>query len=69
MSADLLLPVIFFLLGAVSGFAAYRLSSARRKGRSQDARLARIATMLAYGWLALSALLAAWAAWRMTGQD
>lgn len=69
MTRDLLLTGIFFLLGAVSGFAAYRLSSARRKGRSQDARLGRIATVLAYGWLALSALIAAWAAWRMTGQD
>ncbi len=63
------LPLAFFLLGALSGFAAYRLSSDRRKGRPQDAALARIATLLAYAWLALAALLAAWAAWRMTGQE
>jgi hypothetical protein len=57
-----LLPFIFFLLGAVSGFIAYRLSSDRRKGRRQGAALVRIATMLAYAWFALSALLFAWAA-------
>lgn|GEM_PF-3286445 len=68
MSSDLLLPGLFFLLGALSGFAAYRLASARRKGRPQSAGLTRIATVLAYAWFALSALLAAWAAWRLTGQ-
>jgi hypothetical protein len=62
VSAEVLLPGIFFLLGAVSGFAAYRLASARRKGRPQSAALARIATVLAYTWFALSALLFAWAA-------
>ena len=58
----MLLPFVFFLLGAVSGFAAYRLASARRKGRPQSPALVRIATALAYGWFALSALLFAWAA-------
>jgi hypothetical protein len=64
----LLLPGVFFLLGAVSGFAAYRLASERRRGRPRSPALARIATLLAYAWFALSALLAAWAAWRMSGQ-
>lgn len=62
MSAELLLPGIFFVLGAFSGFAAYRLASLRKKGRPQNAILERIATVLAYAWLALSALLLAWAA-------
>lgn len=61
----MLLPLVFFLLGAVSGFAAYRLSSARRRGRPQSAGLVRIATVLAYTWFALSALLFAWAAWQL----
>ena len=68
MSADLLMPVVFFLLGAASGFAAYRLASARRRGRPGNPALVRLATLLAYAWFALSAALAAWAAWRMTGQ-
>ena len=61
----MLLPLVFFLLGAVSGFAAYRLSSARRRGRPQSAALLRIATVLAYAWFALSASLFAWAAWQL----
>jgi len=63
----MLLTGIFFLLGAVSGFIAYRLASARKKGRPQSAALVRAATMLACGWFALSALLFAWAAWRIAG--
>lgn len=65
MSAELLLPGIFFLLGAVSGFAAYRLASLRKKGRPPRPAFVRIATVLAYAWLALSALLFAWALWRI----
>jgi hypothetical protein len=61
----MLLPLVFCLLGAVSGFAAYRLSSARRRGRPQSPVLVRIATVLAYTWFALSALLFAWAAWQL----
>jgi hypothetical protein len=64
----MLLPLLFFLLGAVSGFAAYRLASARRRGRPQSAALVRIATVLAYAWFALSALLFVWAASRVAGQ-
>ena len=68
MSAELLLPASFFLLGTVSGFAAFRLGSAQRKGRPQSAALVRIATILACSWFALSALLFAFAAWLMAGQ-
>ena len=64
----MLLPIVFFLLGALSGFTAYRLASDRRRGRVRSAALVRIATLLAYAWLALSALLFAWAAWRVAGQ-
>lgn len=67
LSARMLLPFVFFLLGAVSGFAAYRLASARRRGRPQSPALVRIATVLAYAWFALSALLLAWAIWRLAG--
>ena len=61
----MVLPLVFFLLGGLSGFAAYRLASARKRGRTADPRLVRAATLLAYMWLALSALLFAWAASNM----
>lgn len=64
----MLLPLAFFLLGVLSGFAAYRLASARRRGRPGSTALIRIATLLAYAWFALSALLFAWAAWRIAGE-
>ncbi|MEA3041664.1 MAG: hypothetical protein QOC65_1153 [Sphingomonadales bacterium] len=64
----MLLPLAFFLLGAVSGFAAYRLAGARRRDRPRSAALIRTATLLAYAWFALSALLFAWAAWRIAGE-
>ena len=57
----MLLPLAFFLLGAVSSFTAYRLASNRRRARADDPRLVRVATLLAYMWLALSALLFGWA--------
>jgi predicted permease len=60
----MLLPLLFFLLGAASGFALFRLASARRLGRPQSAGLMRLATVLAFTWFVLSALLFAWAAWR-----
>jgi hypothetical protein len=60
----LLLPGIFFLLGAASGFAIYRLGSQSRRGKAQSPTLRRLATVLAFGWFALSALLIGWAAWR-----
>ena len=63
----MLLPLVFFLLGAVSGFTAYRLASARKRGRPQSPVLVRIATILAYAWFALSALLFVWAAVQLTG--
>ena len=61
----MLLPFVFFLLGALSGFTAYRLSIAKKKGRPQSPALVRIATLLAYAWFALSALLFGWALWRL----
>ena len=66
MNAEqVLLPSVFFLLGTLSGFTAYHLRSARRRGRVESATLVRIATLLAYGWLTLSVLLFAWAAARL----
>jgi hypothetical protein len=64
----MLVPLVFFMLGALSGFAAYRLGSARRRGGIPAPALVRVATLLAYAWFALSALLFAWAAWRLAGQ-
>ena len=58
----MVLPLLFFLLGAASGFAAFRLASARRRGRPQSTALVRLATILAFTWFALSAMLFAWAA-------
>ncbi|HYG31127.1 MAG TPA: hypothetical protein VD887_13055 [Allosphingosinicella sp.] len=64
----MLLPLTFFLLGTVSGFAAYRLRTAQRRDRPRSPALIRIATLLAYAWFALSALLFAWAMWRIAGE-
>lgn len=61
----MLLPAAIFLLAFLSGFAAYRLGRARRTGEAASAALVRTGTMLAYAWLALSALLFAWAAARI----
>jgi predicted permease len=60
----MLLTFLFVLLGAASGFAIYRLGSQSRRGRAQSPALRRLATILAFGWFALSALLIGWAAWR-----
>ncbi|HEX8654723.1 MAG TPA: hypothetical protein VF693_05830 [Allosphingosinicella sp.] len=64
----MLLPLTFFLLGTISGFAAYRLAAARRRGGVRSPALIRVAMLLAYAWFALSALLFAWAAWRIAGE-
>jgi hypothetical protein len=61
----MLLPAAFFLLAFLSGVAAYRLGRARRSGEAASAALVRAGTLLAYAWLALSALLFAWAAARL----
>lgn len=63
----MLLQAAVFLLALTSGFAVYRLGRARRSGERPAAALVRAATLLAYAWLALSALLFAWAAARMLG--
>ena len=60
------LTIAVFLIAFVSGVAAYRLGRSRSFGRGASPGLVRLATVLAYAWLALSALLFAWAAWRMT---
>lgn len=61
----MLLPAAIFLLALLSGFTAYRLGRARRTGEAASAALLRAGTLLAYAWLALSALLFAWAAARL----
>ena len=61
----MLLTAVFFLLGALSGFTLYRLASARKRGAARSPLLVRFATVLAFAWLALSALLFAWAAWQL----
>lgn len=60
------LPLIVFAMAAVSGFLAFRLGRARRGGPPVNPGLARLAVLLACAWLALSALLFAWATYRMT---
>lgn len=61
----MLLQATIFLLAVLSGFTAYRLGKARRTGDPAAPALVRIGTLLAYAWLALSALLFAWAAARL----
>jgi hypothetical protein len=63
----MLLPVTVFLLATLSGGAFYRLRRARRAGERPAEVLVRTGTLLAHAWLALSALLFAWAAARMLG--
>jgi hypothetical protein len=59
------LAVAVFLLAFLSGVTAYRLGRSRRTGEAAHPALVRTGTLLAYAWLALSALLFAWAAVRM----
>lgn len=61
----MLLPAAIFLLATLSGFTAYRLGRARRTGEPAPPALVRTGTLLAYAWLALSALLFAWALARL----
>lgn len=62
----MLLSLAVFVIAFVWGVAAYRLGRSRRFGTCASPALVRMGTVLAYAWLALSALLFAWAAWRMT---
>jgi hypothetical protein len=61
----MLLELAVFLLALLSGITAYRLGRGRRTGEAAHPALVRTGTMLAYAWLALSALLFAWAAARI----
>jgi hypothetical protein len=61
----MLLTAAIVLLSAVSGFTVYRLGRGRRNGARSNPALVRAGTLLAYCWLALSALLFAWAAARL----
>ena len=63
----MLLQASIFAIALVSGFAAYRLAGSRRARTRPGPALVRTATLLAWFWLALSALLFAWAAARMLG--
>jgi hypothetical protein len=62
----MILAGIVFVMAAISGFAAVRLGQARRGGAPASPGLARLAFILAYAWLTLSALLFAWATYRLT---
>ena len=61
----MLLQIAIFLLALLSGFIAFRLGRARKAGDAPPPVLLRAGTLLAYAWLALSALLFAWAAARL----
>jgi uncharacterized membrane protein (UPF0136 family) len=61
----MLLEAAIFLLALLSGATAYRLGRSRKRGEPAPPALVRVGTLLAYAWLALSALLFAWAAARM----
>ncbi|HEY0014572.1 MAG TPA: hypothetical protein VGB79_17150 [Allosphingosinicella sp.] len=60
-----MLEATVFLLAVLSGVTAYRLGRSRTTGEPPHPALVRTGTLLAYAWLALSALLFAWAAARM----
>jgi hypothetical protein len=60
-----MLEATVFLLAVLSGVTAYRLGRSRRTGEPAHPALIRTGTLLAYAWLALSALLFAWAAARL----
>lgn len=61
----MLLQAAIFLLALLSGVTAYRLGRARKYGEAAAPALVKAGTLLAYSWLALSALLFAWAAVRL----
>jgi hypothetical protein len=54
-----------FLIAFLSGAAAYRLGRSRRMAAPQNPGLRSLAIVLTWFWLALSALLFAWAAARL----
>lgn len=58
------LTAAIFLVALLSGFAFYHLRRASRRGDRAGPMLQRAGTVLAWFWLALSALLFAWAAAR-----
>jgi len=60
-----MLELTVFLLAILSGVTAYRLGRSRKTGDPAHPGLVRVGTLLAYAWLALSALLFAWAAARV----
>jgi hypothetical protein len=60
-----MLELTVFLLAMLSGVTAYRLGRSRRAGVPPHPALVRAGTLLAYAWLAFSALLFAWAAARI----
>ena len=60
-----MLELTVFLLAVLSGVTAYRLGRSRKTGEPAHPWLVRAGTLLAYAWLALSALLFAWAAARL----
>jgi hypothetical protein len=62
----MILAAVMFVMAAISGFAAVRLGRSRRGGPAVSPGLARLAFILAYAWLMLSALLFAWATYRLT---
>jgi hypothetical protein len=60
-----MLEATVFLLAVLSGVTAYRLGRSRKTGAPAHPGLVRAGTLLAYAWLALSALLFGWAAVRL----
>ena len=62
----MILAAIVFVMALVSGFLAVRLGRRRDGGDPVSPGLARLAFILAYAWLVLSALLFAWATYRAT---
>lgn len=62
----MILAAIIFAMALVSGFLAVRLGRRRGGAEPISPGLARLAFILAYAWLMLSALLFAWATYRAT---
>jgi hypothetical protein len=60
-----MLEATVFVLAVLSGVTAHRLGRSRKTGEPAHPGLVRAGTLLAYAWLALSALLFAWAAARL----
>ena len=62
----MILATIVFVIAAVSGFLAVHLGRSRGGAEPVSPGLARLAFILAYAWLMLSAPLLAWATHRAT---